>query len=216
GTLTEARDISNRSFIALRSVGERECQGSIFSSGANTGQALPGAAAPAAPGPAAPGGTAPPTGGAGTGAGGGTGGTTTASPGAPRRIPAFDMCMSALQMQAESTWRMAQMPSLASLSVLRQIISDLGRMRGDKTLVLISGGWPMDERDETSTLANVAAEAADARVTMFSVFVPRSTYSADRRSWISSTMRDNYLYSGPLETLASMTGGESFQAEVGA
>ena len=56
-------------------------------------------------------------------------------------------------MQAEATWRTAQMNSQASLSVLRQYLAALGRVRGDKTVILISGGWPLDERDEVPTSA---------------------------------------------------------------
>ena len=32
----------------------------------------------------------------------------------------------------------------------------------------------------------------------------------------STPLADNYLHSGPLETLAAMTGGASYRAEVGA
>jgi len=59
-------------------------------------------------------------------------------------------CTRDIQMQAEATWRTAQMNSQASLSVLRQYLAALGRVHGDKTVILISGGWPLDERDEVS------------------------------------------------------------------
>ena len=68
-------------------------------------------------------------------------------------------------MQAEATWRTAQMNSLASLSALRQFLTALGRVHGDKTVILISGGWPLDERDEVSLMLQVAADAAAARAT---------------------------------------------------
>jgi hypothetical protein len=119
-------------------------------------------------------------------------------------------------MQAESTWRAAQMNSLASISALRQFLSMLGRVGGDKTVILISGGWPLDERDEISIVSTVAADAAAARATVFSVFVPTPIFSADRRMTTSTPLADNYIYAGPLETLAAMTGGGSFRAEVSA
>ncbi len=81
---------------------------------------------------------------------------------------------------------------------------------------MISGGWPLDERDEISLVSTVAAEASAARATVFSIFVPTPIFSADRRTMTSTPLADNYLYSGPLETLAAMTGGGSFRAEVGA
>ncbi len=119
-------------------------------------------------------------------------------------------------MQAESAWRWAQMTSLSSLTALRQILGQLAQVRGDKTVILISGGWPLDEREETSALSPVAAEAAAARVTFFSLFVPPTNFAADRRMMTSTPARDQYLYSGPLEMLASMTGGGSYRAEVNA
>ena len=121
-----------------------------------------------------------------------------------------------VQMQAESTWRWAQMTSLSSLAALRQVLESLGRMNGDKTVILISGGWPLDEREETSVLAPLAAEAAAARVTLFSIFVPGTSFAADRRMMSSTPARDQYLHVGPLEMLSGMTGGGSFRAEVNA
>ena len=229
GSLAEARDIANRSQFALRSLGERQC-GSISAGGGGAAPVGPTPAAPTAPSGGPPG---PPSGGS-PGGGGGTpeGGATPAAPGS---APAggggggasgrsgnpsggFDMSMCArdLQMQAESAWRMAQNNSLASISSLRQFLAALANVRGDKTVVLISGGWPLDEREETSLIGTVAAEAAAARATVHSVFVPTSLFSADRRVMTSTPAADTFLYSGPLETLAAMSGGSSYRAEAGA
>ena len=52
-------------------------------------------------------------------------------------------------MQAEWAWRGAQMTSQASINSLRQLLAALERVRGDKTVILISGGWPLDEREQT-------------------------------------------------------------------
>ena len=121
-----------------------------------------------------------------------------------------------LQMQAESAWRMTQATSLSSIAALRQTLGDLARVRGEKTVILISGGWPLDERDETTLMAEVAAEAAAARATIFTIFVPTSAFSADRRVLTATSSRDHYIHVGPLETLAGMTGGGTFRAEVNA
>jgi VWFA-related protein len=233
GSLADARDIANHNLIALRSLGERQCgtsSASIFGAGP-TGQS-PGIASPPV-GPTAPsgGGTSPsPSGGGetgGTGAptappAGGTsapaGGSSGSSRGGSNLSGSFGLsnCTREIQMQAETTWRTAQMNSLASISALRQFLSLLARVRGDKTIILISGGWPLDERDELSTISAVASDAAAARATIFSVFVPTSSFTADRRVMTSTPLADNYLHSAPLETLAAMTGGGSFRAEVGA
>ncbi len=221
GSLTEARDIANRNGMALRSVGERECRASPFASGAAQGAPagpIGGPAAPTAPTGGGGGGTTPAGGAGGTGTptGGGTGSGTRTGGGGSRTGFGTDACMSNLQMQAESAWRVAEMTSMSSLSALRQMLAALSQVRGDKTVILISGGWPMDERDETSTMATVAAEAAAARATLFTIFVPVSTFAADRRMVSSAPSRDQFLHSGPLETLAGMTGGGSFRAEVNA
>jgi VWFA-related protein len=224
GSLTEARDIANRNGVALRSVGERECRSSTFAGGGGglgpVGQGPVGGPGTSAP----PGGGAPAggggQGGAGTPAGGGGGGTGTGNrqPRTGGGSSAFgaDACMSNIQMQAESAWRIAEMTSMSSLSALRQMLGALAQVRGDKTVILISGGWPMDDREETSAMSTVAAEAAAARATIFTIFVPVSSFSAERRMVSSAPSRDQFLHSGPLETLAGMTGGGTFRAEVNA
>lgn len=222
GSLAEARDIANRNSIVLSSVGERVCGTAVvpgFDStpaGAGSAGALPPAGSPPAPG-----GSAPPGGGAeGTGTTPttpGTGGGAGSSP-SSSGLARFGLnaCMRDMQMQAEMAWRTVQMTSLSSLAALRQSIAELGQVPGDKTVVLISGGWPMDERDEVSLISMVAAEAAAARATFFTIFVPTSTHSVERRTMSSLPVGDAYIQSGPLENLAAMTGGGSFRADVSA
>ena len=229
GSLTDARDIANHNMLALRTVAERECRGSIFAGGFGGGGGGGGgggtAAAPPTAGGGTGGGAAPPA--SGTGGAGGGGGTTTPTGGTGggggggggRRgtgFGAMDSCTRDVQMQAESTWRAAQMTSLSSLMALREVISQLGRVSGDKTVILISGGWPLDEREETSVLSPLAADAAAARVTLFTLYVPPTQFSADRRVISNSPSRDHFMQYGPLDMLAHMTGGGSFRAEVNA
>jgi len=232
GSLTEARDIANRNQFALRALGDRACGGQS-ASGISAGPTSPAPASPAAPTGGAGGST-----GGGTSSGGGEGGTsapTGASPtggttaggggtggGGGSRASAltsgFDAnpCSRDIQMQAEAAWRAALSNSQASISALRQFFSGLARVRGDKTVVLISGGWPMDDRDQLSIVSTVASEAAAARATVFSVFVPPALFAADRRMLTSTPVSDSYIYSGPLETLAAMSGGGTYRAEVNA
>jgi len=223
GSLADARDITNRNMIALRSVGERECGSAAAGNGFGASPSpSPGASSPVA----SP--QAPPSGG-GT-QGGETGGSSPSPSPAPAPAPAAPAprastgsgafgagsCTREIQMQAESTWRSVLMTSMTSISALRQALSQLAQVRGDKTVILISGGWPMDERDEMSTLSTVASEAAAARASIFTIYVPAPAFSADRRLMTSTPLADSYLHSGPLETLAAMTGGGSFRAEVSA
>ena len=214
GSLAEARDIANHDTFALRTVGERVC-GSAGSASGET-------AAPALGMPAGRGG-APPQGGSSGGTSGsapappGTGGLTAGAPpsGGLGRFGASG-CLRDLQMQAASAWSMAKTTSLSSLSALRAVIGDLARVPGDKTAVLISGGWPMDLHDESSLPLAVAAEAAAARVTLFALYVPASPLSIERRAPSGAPMADSHLARTPLDNLAAMTGGESYHAEVGA
>ena len=213
GSLAEARDIANHNAFALRDVGARACGSASTPAG--------GGASPSAGLSAPQGGSASP--------GGGTGGTTGSAPaptpggrsgntGGAGGVGGFGMtgCLRNVQMQADMAWRTTQVNSLASLSALRIALKELGRVPGDKTAVLISGGWPMDQRDEISLLLTVGAEAAAARVTLFTVFVPMASTLAERRAMSFSPIADFYLHSGPLENLAAMTGGGSYRAEVGA
>jgi VWFA-related protein len=214
GSLAEARDIANHDAFALRTVGERVCGSSAALAG--------GGAAPAAGLPAGRGGAAPAGGDAG-----GTPGTAPAAPGAGGRASGAPAgggmgrfgasgCLRDLQMQADMAWTMAKTTTLASLSALRVALGELAQVPGDKTAVLISGGWPMDLHDETSSLLLVAAEAAAARVTLFTIFVPASPVSVDRRMVSAAPVADSYLSWTPLDNLAAMTGGGSYRAEVGA
>jgi hypothetical protein len=75
-------------------------------------------------------------------------------------------------MQAEATWRSVQATSLTTVAALRQVLAALGRIGGDKIVVLVSGGLPLDERDQMAILSTVAAEAGSARATLFPFFVP--------------------------------------------
>ena len=109
------------------------------------------------------------------------------------------------------------MTSLASISALRQLLAALARVRGDKTVILISGGWPLDEREEH--LAHVAPSRRSGGGARDAVLGLRAdvAFSADRRMMTSTPLADNYLHSGPLETLAAHDRRQDrIRAEVGA
>jgi VWFA-related protein len=222
GSLTEARDIANRNLVSLRTVSQRECGGTFAGGIFDPIGAASGPAGPVGGPVSQPAGGATGQGGAGgtTTAGGqsGSGGTGrsggTGSSGG--RNFGTDSCTRDIQMRAEWTWRGAQMTSLSSLTSFRQVLAALEPIPGDKNVILISGGWPLDEREQTSLLASVADEAAAARATLFSLFVPASTSTASRRLASSTPTNDHWLHSWPLETLASMSGGGSFRVDVGA
>jgi hypothetical protein len=105
---------------------------------------------------------------------------------------------------------------MSSMTALRRIFGLLAQVGGDKSVVLMSGGWPLDERDQMSLLSMMAAEAAAARATLYSFFVPTSDMSASRRLMTPAPLADQHVQAWPLETLATMTGGTSFRVPVGA
>jgi Flp pilus assembly protein TadD len=157
-------------------------------------------------------------GGGGGGGGGATGGGGGGGGVAPRTGGGgfgSSSCARDIQLQAETAWRSAQMLSLSSLTAMRQVLAALEQVRGDKTIVLISGGWPMDEREQTSYLSTLAADAAAVRATIFTVFVPGSLSSVTRRVMTSTPTTDYQIRSWPLDTISGMTGGTSYRAEVG-
>jgi tetratricopeptide (TPR) repeat protein len=212
GSLTEARDIANRNLMTLRQVGQRQCgvttPGGIGSFGGGAGSSAPPDGGPQ-DGQIGRGGQT-----AGGGSGGGRGGSS--NPGGSGGGFGMDSCSRDLQMRADSAWRSANMTSLASLGSLRNVLTALERVRGDKTVILVSGGWPLDDREQDSLLSATASEAAAARATIYSLFLPRSMSSASLPAASSTPVSDHHLHSWPLETLSAMTGGGSFRVEVGA
>jgi VWFA-related protein len=221
GSLSEARDLANRKPSALGTIVMRECgtqSAGVFGADsiASMGGAL-GSTGGSSPTPAAAGGTESGGGAQGGGTGGATGGRTGATGGGAGGFGALgNACVQNLQMRAEATWRNAVSTSLMSVAAMRQALSALARVPGDKTVVLVSGGWPLDERDEHALMAQVAAEAAAARATIFTMYVPALQGAVIRRTATATPIEDSWIPSRPLETLASMTGGGWFDVEVGA
>ena len=228
GSLTEAREISNRSQIALRTVAQRECgSGAAVSAGLDAfsggsgglgGQSAPAGGGGTQGGQGSGGGGTGGAGGAG-GSGGSTQGTSSGGSGTGQRSSGGGFgssCTRDVQMRAEWAWRGVQMTSQTSINSMRQMLAALTQVRGDKTIVLISGGWPLDDREQHTTITTLASEAAAARATFYTLYVPNTVGSASRRMITTTPANDSYLHSGPLDTLASMTGGASYRAEVGA
>jgi VWFA-related protein len=208
GSLTEARDIANRNPTVLREVEQRECGMAVSDFGGT--QAAAGGTSAGGTAPTAPSGESD----SGSQTGGATRGGGRSSAGSARAFGSS--CAREIQGQADATWRTAQSTSLASLMALRQVLTWLARTGGDKTVFLISGGWPLDLHEQNSLVANVAEEAAAARATIFTLFVPETKFGASRRMANWTPASDTTLRSMPLDALASMTGGGAHRAEVGA
>jgi VWFA-related protein len=223
GSLTEAREIANRSLLALRTVAQRECGSSGISAAFDSmsigasggGQSTPSGGGGGGQGSGGSTGSGGSGGGSGTSSGSGTGTRSTGGGGGGGSAMG-NSCTRDLQMRAEWAWRGVQMTSLTSINSFRQLLAALQTVRGDKNIVLISGGWPLDDREQHTLITSVAAEASAARATLYTLYVPNTIGSASRRMITSTPANDSYLHSGPLDTLAAMTGGASYRAEVGA
>lgn len=213
GSLSEARDIVTRGPFTAREIGMRECAGAMNASAAIGDPTT----SPAGSGTSSPSGGGSSQGGDGSTTG--TSGGSTAGRAAPRPPTGSpgdlgsDRCLREIQSSAEMAWGAARADSLASLTALRQVLAALARVPGDKTMILISGGWPMDEREQMSDLSPVAGDAAAARVTLYSFVLPHSDMSATHSRFVLTSSRDQFLYSWALENLTSMTGGRSFRAD---
>ena len=198
--LDEARAIASGDFAALRNVANREC---ASERGTDPTQGLPSSqgGAPAAGGQS------------------GSGGTRGQQPGSAESYRGFeptDSCTRQLQFEATSVWHQAHGTSIASMTSLRNVLAELKKVPGEKTLVLISGGWPLDVRETSSELAPLASAAADARVTVFTLFSANADNSADRRTVSAAPLADMAIRRWPLQTLAGMTGGGSYRVDAGA
>ena len=208
GSLSEARDIATRKGFALREIGSRECSADTLASSSGGGIS-------SGSGQSSTGGSSSGSSGSGSSGGQSSGTVSGGGESAPSASSASNQCLREIQNNASMVWAMARANTLSSLASLRQVLAALRVVQGDKSIVLISGGWPLDEHEETSLLTTVSGEAAAAGATFFTLFVPRSPIAASRRMGGSTRLEDQHIYSSPLENLATMTDGRTFRADGG-
>jgi VWFA-related protein len=189
--MEEIRAIASGDFLTLNNVAAREC-----------------ADRPTLTGVAASG-----QGGAG---GGPTGGVGPPSANTPTAFDSADSCTRQIESEARNGWQQLRTNTLASLNALHTVLTRLKAFNGDKIVVLISGGWPLDTRDGNTELQPVANAAADAHAMIFAMFAPRTEGAAERRTISNTPIADLSIRRWPLETLAAMTGGDAYRVDAGA
>jgi VWFA-related protein len=200
--LSEVRAIASGDFMALSNVASRVCPSE--QAGTRAG------GSPADAGPGAPG-NLPGAGGNAADARGGAAGAGGAS-----AFSATDECTRRLQFEAQSAWHQLHGASLASITSFRYVLTELKKVPGEKTVVLISGGWPLQLREATEQLTPLAGVATDARVTVYTLFAASSEGSAEKQAMTRDPIADESVRRWPLQTLAGMTGAASYGVDVGA
>lgn len=109
-------------------------------------------------------------------------------------------------------------PVLAGLSAL---IEALGHVSGRKDVILLTGGWPIYEREVGSQMRQLASIAARSRVTVHAIVPQDSALGASpddgRPARIGMTpLREREMRAQPVEALTSLTGGLSLRLTGGA
>ena len=115
----------------------------------------------------------------------------------PHLTPAS--CTRQIESEARTGWQQLRSNTLASLNSLHTVLSRLKAFNGDKIVVSISGGWPLDTRDGNTELQPVATAAADARATIFAMFAPKTEGAAERRSISNTPIADLSIRRWPLK-----------------
>lgn len=95
------------------------------------------------------------------------------------------------------------------LRSLRALMKGMHVLPGPKHAVLLTAGWPMLEKDAAVELADIAAQAALANVTVHTFTAEETDTSASKRQLPRTPTQDKTLLIGNVEMLAGMTGGRS-------
>jgi VWFA-related protein len=148
--------------------------------------------------------------------GGSTGGMGGRGTGIDDNPANADQCRRRLELDAKTIWQQQYATSLTAMTSLRAVLGDLKKIPGEKTVILVSGGWPMQLHDASSDLAPLASAASDAQATLHALFAVGGDTTADRGTLSLTPVADQSVRRWPLETLAGLTGGVSFRVDAGA
>jgi VWFA-related protein len=129
----------------------------------------------------------------------------------PRLRDLLEACRREIENESNQLWQNARSASLASVNAFAGIVDVLGEVPGDKTIVLLSGGWPLEENEAVSMLGAVANQASLGRLTVFSLFIPENHFDVARRFTTLTPMLDDNMREEALDILAGMTRGTTFK-----
>ena len=119
------------------------------------------------------------------------------------------LCPTEVEMQTKTMIQDAQAHIQPVLRSLRATMRGLARVPGPKHAVLLSSGWAMNERDASTEMGWVAADAARANVTIHTFTAEMWALAASRSRPSMRSIEDRNLLMNNVEMLASMTGGRS-------
>jgi VWFA-related protein len=119
------------------------------------------------------------------------------------------LCPTEVDMQVKTMVLDAQAQSQPVLRSLRATMRGLARVPGPKHAVLLSAGWAMNERDASTEMGWVAADAARANVTIHTFTAEMWALAASRSRPSMRSIEDRNLLMNNVEMLAGMTGGRS-------
>lgn len=119
------------------------------------------------------------------------------------------ICPQDITMAARDIALDAQFRVDAVLGTLRNLMQGLAALPGPKHMVLLSAGWPIDERMASVEIGAIAAEAARANVTVHSFTAEQWAMAAAVSRPSSMAGRDQNLLLTTVEMLSSLTGGQA-------
>ncbi|MEO5818996.1 MAG: VWA domain-containing protein [Vicinamibacteraceae bacterium] len=119
------------------------------------------------------------------------------------------LCPTEVEMQVKTMVLDAQAQTQPVLRSLRATMRGLAKVPGPKHAVLLSSGWAMSERDASTEMGWVAADAARANVTIHTFTAEMWALAASRSRPSMRSIEDRTLLMNNVEMLASLTGGRS-------
>jgi VWFA-related protein len=119
------------------------------------------------------------------------------------------LCRGDVEMSARDVSMDAQMRVQPVLGSLRGLMQGLAQLPGPKHMVLLTSGWPIDERNAPLELQGLATDASRSNVTVHSFTAEQWAMSASIGRPSPRMGMDSQMLVQSVELLAGFTGGKS-------
>jgi VWFA-related protein len=117
------------------------------------------------------------------------------------------LCPSQVDAQADTVALESEMHVRAVFGELRGLMQQMGKLPGPKHVVLLSSGWPIEQREAPREMAPIAADAALSNVTIHTFTTERNFFAATQSRPVIRMTDDRDMLVTGVEMLASLTGG---------